>query len=216
MSIRQAAIATLLVLAATTLLASAAVAGKKATPRSYSVPLTCGHQDSTTGSAVAGDYASAVTVTNLHREEAKVRVSFTLTEPASDDCDHTSRTLDSAESIQIDCDMVRDGAFIQPVPLESNPFFRGVLTVVSATPLSVVAETTAAGLDGGISISSRQIPGTPMDRKLKPEEEAPEGATEICHIPPGNPGNRHTITVESSAVGAHLAHGDHRDRCEAR
>jgi hypothetical protein len=30
----------------------------------------------------------------------------------------------------------------------------------------------------------------------------------ICHIPPGNPDNAHTITVSKSAVPAHLAHGD--------
>jgi len=32
--------------------------------------------------------------------------------------------------------------------------------------------------------------------------------TIICHIPPGNPGNAHTITIGSPAVNAHLAHGD--------
>ena len=31
----------------------------------------------------------------------------------------------------------------------------------------------------------------------------------VCHIPPGNPGNAHSISVSPSAVPAHLAHGDH-------
>lgn len=31
----------------------------------------------------------------------------------------------------------------------------------------------------------------------------------ICHIPPGNPGNAHTITVGAPAVRAHLGHGDY-------
>jgi hypothetical protein len=31
---------------------------------------------------------------------------------------------------------------------------------------------------------------------------------DICHIPPGNPANAHTITVGAPAVPAHLAHGD--------
>src|SRR5690348_4127706 len=31
---------------------------------------------------------------------------------------------------------------------------------------------------------------------------------DICHIPPGNPANAHTISVAPSAVPAHLAHGD--------
>ena len=30
----------------------------------------------------------------------------------------------------------------------------------------------------------------------------------ICHIPPGNPANMHTIEVSMSALPAHLAHGD--------
>jgi len=33
----------------------------------------------------------------------------------------------------------------------------------------------------------------------------------ICHIPPGNPGNAHTITIGSPAIRAHLAHGDDID-----
>jgi hypothetical protein len=35
----------------------------------------------------------------------------------------------------------------------------------------------------------------------------------ICHIPPGNPNNAHTITVGAPAVPAHLAHGDTLGSC---
>ncbi|MCH6586343.1 MAG: hypothetical protein IH792_04875, partial [Thaumarchaeota archaeon] len=35
----------------------------------------------------------------------------------------------------------------------------------------------------------------------------------ICHIPPGNPGNAHTISVSGNAENAHLAHGDTLGEC---
>jgi hypothetical protein len=37
---------------------------------------------------------------------------------------------------------------------------------------------------------------------------------EICHIPPDNPSDRHTIFVSVNALAAHLAHGDTTGPCE--
>ena len=37
----------------------------------------------------------------------------------------------------------------------------------------------------------------------------------ICHIPPGNPANFHTITISENALQAHLAHGDLPGACHA-
>ena len=45
------------------------------------------------------------------------------------------------------------------------------------------------------------------------EDEANEGVT-LCHIPPGNPDNAHTLTVGAPAVNAHLRHGDRLGACE--
>ncbi len=41
------------------------------------------------------------------------------------------------------------------------------------------------------------------------------GKVEICHVPPGNPGNAHTLSVSENAVQAHLAHGDTLGPCVA-
>jgi hypothetical protein len=40
------------------------------------------------------------------------------------------------------------------------------------------------------------------------------GKVTICHVPPGNPDNQHTISVGASAVAAHLAHGDYLGECK--
>jgi len=39
------------------------------------------------------------------------------------------------------------------------------------------------------------------------------GKITICHIPPGNPSARKTLTVGESAWSAHSGHGDHRGAC---
>ncbi|NOK12020.1 hypothetical protein [Corallococcus exercitus] len=41
-----------------------------------------------------------------------------------------------------------------------------------------------------------------------------DGRVSICHIPPGNHANAHTITVGAPAVAAHLHHGDRMGACD--
>ncbi len=48
---------------------------------------------------------------------------------------------------------------------------------------------------------------------VSPALAAPAGKVEICHIPPGNPGNAHTIKVSGNAIKAHLKHGDYIGPC---
>ena len=42
---------------------------------------------------------------------------------------------------------------------------------------------------------------------------APKVKVQVCHIPPGNPDNFHTITISENALPAHLAHGDSAGAC---
>ena len=44
---------------------------------------------------------------------------------------------------------------------------------------------------------------------------AEEAKVEVCHIPPGNPDNAHTITISENALAAHLDHGDHVGACDS-
>jgi hypothetical protein len=43
--------------------------------------------------------------------------------------------------------------------------------------------------------------------------DACEDRVRICHVPPGNPGRAHSITVSGNAVQAHLDHGDELGDC---
>ena len=42
----------------------------------------------------------------------------------------------------------------------------------------------------------------------------PDDPVKICHMPPGNPDNEHTIVVDRESVPAHLAHGDSEGKCD--
>lgn len=47
-----------------------------------------------------------------------------------------------------------------------------------------------------------------------PDAQPPlTGKITICHIPPGNPAAKHTLTIDGSAWPAHLAHGDTEGPC---
>jgi hypothetical protein len=48
----------------------------------------------------------------------------------------------------------------------------------------------------------------------KDAKDSDHGKTTICHMPPGNPENDHTLSVGNAAVAAHLAHGDKLGSCE--
>jgi len=51
------------------------------------------------------------------------------------------------------------------------------------------------------------------DPSNDPASGGPGHKVTICHFPPGNPANAHTINVGAPAVPAHLAHGDHLGPC---
>jgi hypothetical protein len=52
------------------------------------------------------------------------------------------------------------------------------------------------------------LPGPPT-----PAVAGPAPKVAVCHIPPGDPGNFHTILVSDNALPAHLAHGDFVGAC---
>ncbi len=42
---------------------------------------------------------------------------------------------------------------------------------------------------------------------------AGKNKVQVCHFPPGNPGNFHTISISENALSAHLGHGDVAGSC---
>jgi hypothetical protein len=48
----------------------------------------------------------------------------------------------------------------------------------------------------------------------KPGNEPNEGKVLVCHIPPGNPANFHTISISEDDVQDHLDHGDFEGDCD--
>lgn len=67
----------------------------------------------------------------------------------------------------------------------------------------VVSESEAAEYDADPSCERKTC-----------EEDEQEDKIKICHYPPGNPANMHTIEVSENAWPAHEAHGDTRGACD--
>ncbi|GHG87944.1 hypothetical protein [Comamonas sp. JC664] len=55
---------------------------------------------------------------------------------------------------------------------------------------------------------------TPSDEEAPTFEEAGTGKITLCHYPPGNPANAHTLSVGAAAWPAHERHGDTLGPCE--
>jgi hypothetical protein len=79
-----------------------------------------------------------------------------------------------------------------------------------------LSEEGSAGADssGDALGGSSSLPNTGTAEDVEEDEgEEGQGVT-LCHIPPGNPANAHTITVGAPAVKAHLRHGDTLGACD--
>jgi hypothetical protein len=65
-----------------------------------------------------------------------------------------------------------------------------------------------------IEVYGSPTPNTLADYACTPVSEM-TGKVAVCHMPPGNPDNAHTIRVGASALTAHLKHGDTIGECPA-
>jgi hypothetical protein len=162
------------------------------------------------GSAVMGDYATAVTITTAGIEATGARARVQLTDPVDSRSDRIRRNLPAGASFLVDCEMLLGDAFILPVPLDANTFYQGVLSIDSLELVNVVVQSSAASPEGGITVQSRQV-APQVIKRMRDDNEGDD--VDVCHAPSGHRRNHHTITVGESAAGAHVRHGDHKGKC---
>jgi|SRR5918997_2669869 hypothetical protein len=86
-----------------------------------------------------------------------------------------------------------------------------VLSAMLATPWLAAAPVYADGSNND-KCDKKYDDDKCKDKKKKKDNKK----VTICHIPPGNPDNAHTIRVSENAVDAHLAHGDELGKCPVK
>jgi hypothetical protein len=198
----------LLLLGALLLPASAGANGDYETIHQYSVEFACGENLGGNPGVVPGLYATVVNVHNAGPDAVQARARVSLTVPGSDTSDKLMVEFAPQQSRQLDCgDIV--SRFVFATPYTAEDLLEGYLLIQSTSELVVNARYTATGETGEVSVDVERVAGTLTRREI----EGGERSVEICHVPPGNPGNAHEITVGESAVPAHLDHGDYEGAC---
>jgi len=177
----------------------------------YTVPFTCGNNASNLDRAVPGDYAFAVNVLNTSTVIAQVIKQVHLAYPPGGEQAGTASSpiqedLPGYSAIQVSCGEILN-EFVYPT--QPTGFVQGVLVIKSNLFLDVSATHFAGGSNGGISQDVERAPAI----AIAPSPLPAGNSITICHIPPGNPGNAHTITVDVASWPAHQAHGDYQGPC---
>lgn len=186
---------------------------KKADRFQYTTSFSCGATTGA-GSAVDGEYATAVNLLNTGISDATVQARLALSRPPVEpETGAISNALDlvvgAGGALQIDCEEIVDD-FVFAVPLAAGEALQGFLVIESDQSLEAEAVHTATSASGGeVSIDVKRL----AERRVATRPVAAPSTVTICHIPPGNPSAAQTIQVGSSAVSAHRAHGDTLGSC---
>jgi hypothetical protein len=179
----------------------------------YAVPFTCGNNASDLDRAVPGNYALAVNVFNMSSSAiAQVVKQVQLTYPPGGEqagalSSPIQEDLPAASAMQVSCgEILREFVYATGAP---TGLVQGVLVIKSSLFLDVSATHFATGTNGGVSQDVQAVSGL----AVAPAQLPQGNSITICHIPPGNPGNAHTITVDVASWPAHQAHGDYQGAC---
>ena len=176
----------------------------------YAVKFSCGPNAGETAGVALGTYATSVNLHNPNAEDAVIRKHVALTfPPGGQVAGAVSETLEemltARSALEVSCTEIQTG-FVYLVPPPASNYLEGFLVVESDRPLNTTAIYTATNTAGDVSVDVEHVP----ERMVSLSDS--DHAT-ICHVPPGNPDNAHTIVVGVDAVPAHLGHGDTEGPC---
>jgi mannose-6-phosphate isomerase-like protein (cupin superfamily) len=137
----------------------------------------------------------------------------TVIKSLEDDDDNTGCFTITTKVIGVNGDQITlEG--LPPVTLDDDIIIDGDII-----PNTTVAITVCISQDGTIIIISIVVivfvpPIAPPPPAPPQDNGQPAGKVTICHYPPGNPSNRHTITVDLSAwINGHSGHADTLGAC---
>jgi hypothetical protein len=210
--LRSFTIAVLALAGSAAIAGSAAAKPKIATPPpewfQYVVSFTCGDNGGDSSRVTGGLYATAVSLYNPGAADITLRKSIALAFPpveqaAGEVSDPIEDLLAPGTALQVDCGEIRN-EFIFPNPPPFTDHVQGFLVIESNRALHVEAVYTSQGRNGNTSVDVERI----AERRVIPRLFVRPVKVAICHYPPGNPGNRHTIVIDAAALPAHQAHGD--------
>ena len=130
---------------------------------------------------------------------------------------------DGADSFDVTVASTSDSAGITLILTETDAhsgIFVGTLGLGAAsdpgsmTLAAVAGDTVTATYDDVIDANNDDPAPVTASLVIAGVEDEDDHAT-VCHLPPGNPDNQRTITIGTSAVAAHIAHGDTEGECAA-
>ncbi|HUP00627.1 MAG TPA: carboxypeptidase-like regulatory domain-containing protein [Gemmatimonadota bacterium] len=185
-----------------------------------------------TGQLIAGgDLAAAVGISSrglgLSANDALAGVKITVVDENGNEILSTTTDLEGefdaavpagTYTIFLEVDPETQFTFTIDVPEGTTFFVRGEVDVNPSGKFTLDAEIFVDNDGDGepdssfvIQITGR-VAGQPQSGDVN--VQGGEDRVAVCHFPPGNPENFHTIFVGPAAVPAHLAHGDTEGPCE--
>ena len=161
---------------------------------------------------LTGTYATSINIYNPNDKDVELNKNIALTFPPVEQAagavsDIIVEILAAKSALQVDCGEIPVGFSFNGGAPPPGPYTEGFLVIRGTGKLNVSGVYTATDFNGGVSVDIEQIQG------VKVRVRRDNNKLTICHFPPGNPANAHTLRIGSSAWPAHEAHGDLQGSC---